>query len=293
MCAGRTRDDAPSHALRAGTGVAAKCSICGYYRGVVGRLSNAREELSHDESVAQLAFLLVARGDRSRAAPRPRRRGRRHLRRRPTSSAIPARSRPTSTCRGATGRFPACWSSTAARGGWARACQLAGVAQMLAEHGFTAVAISYRLAPRVQVPRADRGLQSGRPLDAHRSGQVEDRPRAHRRLRLLGRRPPGVAPGNDRRRRRARRRRPIPTTLPSTRLQAVAAGGAPCDFRPIPPDVDGLAFWLGGTPARVPEQYRLASPAAFVTADDPPIFFFHGESDQIVPLVSPTQMRPS
>ena len=55
-------------------------------------------------------------------------------------------------------------------------------------------------------------------------------------------------------------------------------------------DVAGLAFWLGDTPARVPEQYRLASPAAFVTADDPPMFFFHGENDDLVPRVSPTQM---
>jgi acetyl esterase/lipase len=78
---------------------------------------------------------------------------------------------------------------------------------------------------------------------------------------------------------------------PSTRLQCVIGGGTPCDLRPIPDDVDGLAFFLGGTPATCREQYRLASPAAFVTADDPPMFFFHGENDQLVPLASPVGMQ--
>ena len=119
---------------------------------------------------------------------------------------------------------------------------------------------------------------------------MEDRPRAHRRfgysagahlVSLLGTSDPADGlEGIE-----------ASPSLPSTRLQAVAAGGAPCDFRPIPADVDGLAFWLGGTPGEAPDQYRLASPATFVTPDDPPFFFFHGENDQMVPLVSPVQMR--
>jgi acetyl esterase/lipase len=82
-----------------------------------------------------------------------------------------------------------------------------------------------------------------------------------------------------------------PAEVPSTRLQAVAAGGAPCDFRPLPAHVDALAFWLGGTPAEMPEQYRRASPATFVTPDDPPMFFFHGEHDSLVPMLSPERMH--
>ena len=38
------------------------------------------------------------------------------------------------------------------------------------------------------------------------------------------------------------------------------------------------------------EQYRLASPASFVTADDPPMFFFHGENDDLVPISQPEGM---
>jgi acetyl esterase/lipase len=168
--------------------------------------------------------------------------------------------------------------------------QLAGVAHMLAEHGFTAVAINYRLAPKDKFPaqiddckaavRWMRTEAAKWKIDPEHIGGFGYSAGAQL-VALLGTTSPedgleGV---------------PDSKSLPSSRLQAVAAGGTPCDFRPIPPNVDGLAFWLGGTPAQVPEQYRLASPAAFVTADDPPFFFFHGEGDQLVPLLSPQVMR--
>ena len=68
----------------------------------------------------------------------------------------------------------------------------------------------------------------------------------------------------------------LPADAPSARLQVVVAGGAPCDFRALPADSKRLAYWLGGTPAEKPDAYRDASPANYVTADDPPMFFFHG-----------------
>ncbi len=77
---------------------------------------------------------------------------------------------------------------------------------------------------------------------------------------------------------------------PSTRLQAVAGGGVPCDFRRFPKDIEMLSFWLGGTRRQQAEQYRLASPAEFVSSDDPPMFFFHGENDKLVPMDSPVAM---
>lgn len=168
--------------------------------------------------------------------------------------------------------------------------QLAGVAQLLAEHGFTAAAISYRLAPKDKFPaqiddckaavrwmRADAAKWK---IDPEHIGGFGYSAGAQL-VALLGTSGPedGLEGVTDSK------------SLPSTRLQAVAAGGTPCDFRPIPPGVDGLAFWLGGTQAQVPEQYRLASPASFVTRDDPPFFLFHGENDQLVPLMSPQAMR--
>ena len=39
-----------------------------------------------------------------------------------------------------------------------------------------------------------------------------------------------------------------------------------------------------------PIEYRDASPASFITADDPPMYFFHGQQDLLVPVASPTEM---
>jgi acetyl esterase/lipase len=168
--------------------------------------------------------------------------------------------------------------------------QLAGIAHILAQHGLTAVAISYRLAPEHKFPaqiedckaavRWMRAQAAQWKIDPEHIGGFGYSAGAHL-VSLLG--TTSVEDGLE--------GVDHPEQQPSTRLQAVVAGGAPCDFRLIPPTVDGLAFWLGGTSGEAPDQYRLASPAAFISADDPPFFFFHGEGDQLVPLFSPTFMR--
>jgi len=82
----------------------------------------------------------------------------------------------------------------------------------------------------------------------------------------------------------------VPADAPSARLQVVIAGGAPCEFRTLPGDSTRLAYWLGGTPAEKPDVYRDASPANYVTPDDPPMFFFHGDADRLVPPRSARRM---
>ena len=176
-------------------------------------------------------------------------------------------------------------------GAWAMGtlAQLSGVAQLLAKQGFSAVAISYRLAPQSKFPaqiedckaavRWMREHAADLKLDPTRVGGFGYSAGAQL-VALLGTSDAkdgleGVA---------------NPADLPSTRLQAVVGGGAPCDFRVMPLDEKFLGFWLGGSRREVPEQYRLASPAAFVTTDDPPMFFFHGEKDELVPLYSPQGM---
>lgn len=166
--------------------------------------------------------------------------------------------------------------------------QLTGVAQMLARRGFAAVAISYRLAPQHQFPaqiedcqqavRWMRSQASRLKIDPERIGGFGYSAGAQL-VCLLGTMgesdgPEGVAGENG----------------SDTRLQAVACGGAPCEFRVLPPDQRMLSFWLGGTRREKPEQYRLASPAAFITPDDPPMFFFHGDKDDLVPIASPEAM---
>ena len=101
---------------------------------------------------------------------------------------------------------------------------------------------------------------------APNAARVEDRSRAHRRLRLLGRRPPGGAAGHDRCTTTGSEGVADPTSCPSTRLQAVVAGGAPCDFRPMPADVRRPGLLARRHAGEMPEQYRLASPAAFIYA---------------------------
>jgi acetyl esterase/lipase len=170
--------------------------------------------------------------------------------------------------------------------------QLAGVAEMLAKHGMTAVAISYRLAPQYKFPaqiedckEAVRWMRANAKklkIDPERIGGYGYSAGAHL-VSLLGTTDAkdGLEGISD------------PSKAPSTRLQCVAAGGTPCDLRLLPPNIQGLSFFLGGSRATCPEQYRLASPAAFITPDDPPMFFFHGQDDQLVPLFSPTRMQKS
>jgi len=167
--------------------------------------------------------------------------------------------------------------------------QLSGVAQQLASHGMTAVAISYRLAPKHKFPaqiedckaavRWMREQATELKIDPLRLGGFGYSAGAQL-VTLLGTTDPddGLEGIDD------------PQTVPNTRLQAVVAGGVPCDFRVIDPDSRRLAFWLGGSRREVGELYRLASPRAFVSDDDPPMFFFHGENDELVPIVSAEAM---
>jgi len=160
--------------------------------------------------------------------------------------------------------------------------QLSGFAQMLASRGMTAVAISYRFAPAHKFPaqiedckaavRWMRRHADRLKIDPEQIGGFGYSAGAHL-VALLG-----TTDANEE------------TDMPSTRLQAVAGGGAPCDFRTMPLDLQMLSFWLGGTRRQQAEQYRLASPAEFVSADDPPMFFFHGEKDSLVPMSSPVMM---
>ena len=167
--------------------------------------------------------------------------------------------------------------------------QLSGFAQALARQGFTAVAISYRLAPQHVFPAqiedcraAIQWMQKNRQrlkIDPQRLGGFGYSAGAHLVALLGAAQPkPGDRASDDER------------DGSVVRLRAVAGGGTPCDFRALPLDNRTLAFWLGGSRRERPEQYHLSSPAAYVTPDDPPMFFYHGEADRLVPVESPKQM---
>jgi acetyl esterase/lipase len=166
--------------------------------------------------------------------------------------------------------------------------QLASFAKALAEHGYTAACISYRLAPKHPFPAQLYDCQAAvRSLREHAAEYKVDSTRiggfgysaGGQLVALLG------AMSDD-----DFREDGVPDDAPSARLQVVVAGGAPCDFRVMPPNSIQLSYWLGGTRAAKPDAYRLASPAAFISADDPPMFFFHGARDLLVPARSPQRM---
>jgi acetyl esterase/lipase len=72
-------------------------------------------------------------------------------------------------------------------------------------------------------------------------------------------------------------------------VQAVVAGGAPCDFSDFP-GLGGLPYLFGGSREDLPDVYRDASPALHVTGKEPPILFFHGGADLLVPNEQPRRM---
>jgi acetyl esterase/lipase len=69
-------------------------------------------------------------------------------------------------------------------------------------------------------------------------------------------------------------------------LRAVVAGGIPADLRKYDNSPIVKRF-LGGTPDSIPELYTLASPAAQISVDDPPVFLYHGKLDFLVTLDQP------
>jgi triacylglycerol lipase len=79
----------------------------------------------------------------------------------------------------------------------------------------------------------------------------------------------------------------------SSTVSAVVAGGAPCDIRIMPPDAKFLYYWLGSTRRQSPATYEAASPAAYVSSQNAPSFFYHGANDWIVPVYSSIRMSRS
>ncbi len=74
---------------------------------------------------------------------------------------------------------------------------------------------------------------------------------------------------------------------------AICAGGPPCDLTVLPSESNGLAYFLGGSPAEVPDVYVAASPLSHASSGDTPTLFIHGERDAIVPLHSSQSLYQS
>ena len=74
-------------------------------------------------------------------------------------------------------------------------------------------------------------------------------------------------------------------------VMAVVAGGAPCDFQNIPEDSSVLSLVMGGSRKQLPQLYHDVSPLNFANPKCPPTLFFHGSKDLIVPTATSRRMH--
>jgi len=151
--------------------------------------------------------------------------------------------------------------------------QLFHICRHLAANGFVAVTVDYRLAPAYKFPAQLDDVRAGLDWMIEHAEQYKIDPE---RLAAWG-----YSAGGH-----------LATLLGSqdARLRAVVAGGAPCDLRALAGKERKLAYFLGGTAEEVPQVYDAASPVTHASADDPPMFFYHGELDLLVPPAQPKAM---
>ena len=167
-------------------------------------------------------------------------------------------------------------------GGWAYGDRgyMEGAARALARAGLVAVNISYRLAPKTRFPGQLHDLQQAMhfihrraadfQIDTARIGGYGYSAGAHL-VSLLA-----VLTDDD--------ALDAPHGGPSTRLQAVVAGGTPADLRVYEESGKLLRDFLGGTQKQMPARYDAASPTTHVTSQAPPFFLYHGQWDWLVPM---------
>lgn len=156
--------------------------------------------------------------------------------------------------------------------------QLSGYGRELVKRGYACFAINYRLAPKYKHPAqiddcrtAVRWIRSHAKeykVDPNRVGGIGYSAGAHL-VSLLG---------TDNKR------------TSDTSLQVVVAGGTPIDFRVLEPDSKRLVKWLGQTRGENPKLYEEVSPYLHVSSDDPPMFFYHGDADEVVDILGAKEM---
>lgn len=143
-------------------------------------------------------------------------------------------------------------------------------ARELAQNGYVAVAIDYRLAPRCQILGQ---VEDCRAALAWLRDNADDlhidtdhvalwgySAGAHLACMLA------TKPAED-----------------ALSIQAVIAGGVPSDFSYIPEDSSILSMVMSGSRKEKPEVYEAVTPLNFVSKSTPPIFFYHGTHDLLVP----------
>ncbi|MFK7736102.1 MAG: alpha/beta hydrolase fold domain-containing protein [Pirellulaceae bacterium] len=155
----------------------------------------------------------------------------------------------------------------------------------LAQAGFVAVAINYRLAPKVKIGKQ---LEDCNAAARWAISQAKEWKANPDRFGLWG-----YSAGAHlasllalRTSRNAVTKELSQDTLKTearTSVRAVVAGGIPADFSFVPEKSPFLAHVFGGSRFKLPKIYEEFSPLAQVHGKAPPFFLFHGDSDFLVP----------
>jgi acetyl esterase/lipase len=171
-------------------------------------------------------------------------------------------------------------------GGWAKGSHevMRPAAGALAAHGYVAVSVGYRMAPRHKFPAqihdakcAVRWLRANAEryqIDGERIGTLGFSAGGHLALLLGLTEPKDGLEGEG------------GNAEQSSRVQAVVNVSGPTDLtRPgWDPVIDGaIADLLGGTRAQIPGVFWAASPLAYVHRGAPPVLTIHGTEDPVVP----------
>jgi acetyl esterase/lipase len=171
-------------------------------------------------------------------------------------------------------------------GGWrsGKRQDLSKLTELLASEGFVAATATYRLAPAHPFPAqiedckaAVRWLRANAKkyhLNPDKIGAVGFSAGGHLSC-LLGTADQDAGLEGD-----------AGNLDQSSRVQAVVSYFGPTDFTTKDWSADAekafLIPFLGGTLADRPDAYKKASPITYVSKDDPPFLFFHGDKDRLV-----------
>jgi acetyl esterase/lipase len=160
--------------------------------------------------------------------------------------------------------------------------QTAYLSRRVAARGYVVVNATYRLVPGAIFPAQLLDLQQALHwmranaatlgIDPNRIGVWGYSAGAHLAA-LIG----GLSPGDR-------------LYDPDATVKAVVAGGTPADLRKFHGGTLVPAF-LGQTWTEDSVVFREASPAAYVTPGDPPVFLYHGTWDALVPLDQSTDYQ--